>query len=51
MLENAVAHRDLDLGEASWYAIYTIVRHEKSVRTAQILRPFFQSKKCLAAER
>jgi len=34
MIENAVAHRDLDVAETSWYAVYTVVRHEKSVNTA-----------------
>ena len=33
-MEIAVEHRDLDTDEQAWYAIYTIVRHEKSVNAA-----------------
>ncbi|MCZ6864403.1 MAG: hypothetical protein O7D98_02175 [Candidatus Dadabacteria bacterium] len=34
MMEIAVDHRHLDTDEQTWYAIYTIVRHEKSVNAA-----------------
>ncbi|MCH7949750.1 MAG: hypothetical protein IH875_04650 [Candidatus Dadabacteria bacterium] len=34
MMEIAVEQRDLDTDEQTWYAIYTIVRHEKSVNAA-----------------
>jgi len=35
-MECAIEGQDLDTQERSWYAVYTIVRHEKSVNTALI---------------
>lgn len=34
MMEYAVEQYDLDVEPKSWYAVYTIVRHEKSVNSA-----------------